>query len=84
MAGLWGFASHWGSILARGGLAMATMSMSKTKRKKEPKEFPSSTDPFLLIADTRQLDILATTLNRASPSPKFQSTKLWLCISKPS
>ena len=40
------------------------------------KRTPSCTIPLLLIAYTQKLEILVTALNRASPSPKFQSAKL--------
>ena len=59
------------SVRARGrGFPPGTMSMSpgyfhtKNKRKIKPKELPRCTIPLLLIAYTRQFEILATVLRR--------------------
>ena len=60
------------------GLSLVTMSMSRPvysyrKRKEiEPKELPSFTISLILIAYTRQLEILATALHA---SLKFQSLR---------
>ena len=64
-----------------GGFPPATMSMRPGYFQRELKEngtkrTPSCTIPLLLIAYTQKLEILVTALNRASPSPKFQSAKL--------
>ena len=60
------------------GFSLATMSLSRPvysyrKRKEiEPKELPSFTISLILIAYTRQLEILATALHA---SLKFQSLR---------
>ena len=64
-----------------GGFPPATMSLRPGYFQRELKEngtkrTPSCTIPLLLIAYTQKLEILVTALNRASPSPKFQSAKL--------